>query len=510
MATTPTEWLPVLAKKLDAGLPRIQLLRSYTTKNPPLPEMGHHLRASWVAFQRKACTNYGGLAVKSMASRMVTNGVSVGGSIDSPEAIHARKILRDNRWSILVGDAVRDYLTCGVTFIVTGTDEDGKAAITVEKPEQAIASIDPLRPWKARAFLKTWRDLDLGTDHALVWADGQRQRFERESTDDSGKLISRIAGGWQAVGAPDVYTGRPPVVILERPDGKGYFEDDTDVIDRINLGKLQRLVITAMQAFKQRGIKGLPQEDEDGNDIDWSERLPYAPGSLWDLPDSVDIWESGLTDIRPLLEGEKSDARDFAAVSFTPITIFLPDGENQTTAGAANAKEGQVSQARNEIDRITVGLSLAVVYALRIEGVEIGEDTVVVGWQPPDRVSTPEKVIAAKDAKAAGFSQHYIATHVMGMTPEEIALEETHLAAQQLAAAEIFQPIPQDGTPAAPAAVDPTEVKAQFDALGVGVRAGVDPDAAATAAGLPGIKFTGATPVSLRLPQAEADLLEEK
>lgn len=63
----------------------------------------------------------------------------------------------------------------------------------------------------------------------------------------------------------------------------------------------------------------------------------------------------------------------------------------------------------------------------------------------------------------------------------------------------------QPGTRTAPAAVtasadDLVRLKLQFDALGVGVRAGVDPADAAKRVGLEGIKFTGAVPSSLRLP----------
>lgn len=52
------------------------------------------------------------------------------------------------------------------------------------------------------------------------------------------------------------------------------------------------------------------------------------------------------------------------------------------------------------------------------------------------------------------------------------------------------------------------DLKAKFEALGVAVRAGVDPDDAARRLGLEGIRFTGAVPVSLRLPTAEAASLE--
>lgn len=53
-------------------------------------------------------------------------------------------------------------------------------------------------------------------------------------------------------------------------------------------------------------------------------------------------------------------------------------------------------------------------------------------------------------------------------------------------------------------------MKAKFDALGVAVRAGVDPVDAAHRLGLDGIKMTGAVPVSLRVPETEAGRLEEK
>lgn len=54
------------------------------------------------------------------------------------------------------------------------------------------------------------------------------------------------------------------------------------------------------------------------------------------------------------------------------------------------------------------------------------------------------------------------------------------------------------------------ELKAKFDALGVAIRAGVDPQSAADMLGLDGVQFTGAVPVSLRLPNNDADSLEDK
>ena len=55
-----------------------------------------------------------------------------------------------------------------------------------------------------------------------------------------------------------------------------------------------------------------------------------------------------------------------------------------------------------------------------------------------------------------------------------------------------------------------TALKAKFEALGIAIRAGVDPDDAAIRLGLQGVKFTGAIPVSLRPPKGDAEVLEEK
>src|SRR5699024_8451571 len=53
-------------------------------------------------------------------------------------------------------------------------------------------------------------------------------------------------------------------------------------------------------------------------------------------------------------------------------------------------------------------------------------------------------------------------------------------------------------------------MREKFEALGVAIRAGVKAEDAARVLGLDGVTFTGATPVSLRLPESQAEDLEEK
>lgn len=437
MPTTPDEYLPILTKALDGRFPRIVRLRDYSSGRAPLPEMGENLRASWEAFQRKACTDLGGLAINSLANRIVPNSIRIGGTDDSDAVRAARRIWRDNRMDSVIADAVHDYLAVSVGYLVIGSGSDGTAVVTREIPEQFIALTDPARPWIVVAALKVWRDALGGVDYAYVWVRGQGQLYERPSRLDNKQIIVRAFGAWVRNAPPDMFEGRPPVVVLDRREG--FIEPHTGVIDRINLGKLHRLVITAMQAFRQRALKvkdgmgGRPAgEDDDENAVDLAVVFEPAPGALWELPEGWEVWESEQTDIRPLLEGEKSDARDFSAVTQTPISVFIPAGENQSAEGAAQASAGQVFQANNEITRIKPSIAVALVYALRVEGVDLGEDTVEIGFVPADRISVSEKYNAAAQAKNAGESWKSIARNILGYTPDQIAQDAADRAEEML------------------------------------------------------------------------------
>lgn len=70
---------------------------------------------------------------------------------------------------------------------------------------------------------------------------------------------------------------------------------------------------------------------------------------------------------------------------------------------------------------------------------------------------------------------------------------------------------PSSGIPdaATPGAID-AGIRDMADALGVLIRAGVDPEDAAARVGLPGVVFTGAVPVSLRLPDSASSALEDR
>lgn len=439
---TPSEYLPILLESLNDRLPRVRINRSYVNGNAPLPEMGPNLRESWEAFQRKARTNLGGRTCESLAGRIVPMAVRVGTN-SGAAAEQARMYWRDNRLGMVFADAIWNALTTSAGYVLTQS-VGGQPVPTSERPEQMITLPDPLQPWKARAAVKAWRD-NLGeVDRATVWAEGVEQRFLRDSKNDKGSLRSLVHGGWEPDGEPVEFEGNVPVHVLENDHGLGEVEPHVDLIDRINLGKLQRLSTVAMQAYRQRAIEGLPDKDEEGNDLDWDAVFEAAPGAIWDLPEDVKIHElaDGAAGIQAMLSGEESDIREYCGVTGTPMSNFLSDAQNQSAEGATNAKEAEIAKAVKRTELFKPALEGAILDALRVYGVDVGE-TVEVQFAPPAYISYQEKASAASLARASGMSQRWVARHIWGMSPDEISEMEQDVAFEQLS---LFGDVDGDGS----------------------------------------------------------------
>jgi hypothetical protein len=431
VAQTPAEWLPILAKRLDYRLPQVRLLSRYIDGDAPLPEMGANVRASWQKFQREARTNWGLLVQEAVADRIVPNGITIDGSADSPIAKQAQRIWRDNRMDSVLKDWIRYGLTYAQSFLTCWVDDDGSAVITADSPETMCIAADPLQPWRVRAALRVWRDLDAEKDYCIVWCDGYRQKFSRPcyvyygATEAQKKrLVRLVSGRWDPDGEPLQTGTAPPVVVYNNPGGVGEFEPHLDVINRINRGVLQRLVITAMQAFKQRALKatgtaGLPTKDPEGNDIDWAKIFEPAPGALWELPPGFEVWEAQSTDIRPLLDGSNADIKQLASSTRTPLPMLMPD--NQSAQGAVSMDSGHLAKCEDRCNEAKVGAAAIVVKALQVEGVELrADETVEVTFAPVAMISLAEKYASAAQAKAAGIPTESILRNVLGWSPQQV------------------------------------------------------------------------------------------
>lgn len=224
----------------------------------------------------------------------------------------------------------------------------------------------------------------------------------RSRAPDRPQLIG--IGGWETDGLNSGPTGLDIVPIVEfvNRDGIGEFANHTDLIDRINWITLQRLLIVGMQAFRQRALEdgskegdAMPDTDEDGEPIDWNKEFVAGPDALWVLPPGVTIWESQPGDVQQILTAAKEDIRQFAAVTHTPMSEFVPDGENQTAEGAALAREGTVKASEDRMERFTSSWDDIGSCALQIDGVD---GQVRTQWMPAATPSMSERYDALSKA----------------------------------------------------------------------------------------------------------------
>jgi hypothetical protein len=453
-AKTPEDWLQILARRLDLRRNHVNRLRQYVDGNAPLPEMSDETKEAWQRFQRKSRTNWGELIVSSVVDRVVPNGITVNGDPKHPKAKLAQKIYRDNRMDSVIKDWLRAGLTFAQSYMTAWRGTDGKPVITADSPETFCVITNPLQKWRPIAALRVWRTEELARDYAMVWTDGVWTQFSRPTyTSVEHKVIptrwltNLAEGSWTRI---DTGTSIDiPVVVYNNPDSAGEFEYHTDLIDRINAGILERLVIVAMQAFRQRALTGgmLPEKDEQGNSIDYSKVFAPAPGALWNLPAEMEIWESQQIDTGPILNASKDDVRQLSAVTRTPLPMLMPDSANTSAEGARSAENGYIFRCKDRCNEAKLGAIAILVTALAMAGEELADDeTLDVSFEPVERITLAEKYTAAYQAKQAGESIKSIQRNVLGYSPDQIAQDSIDRAQDALIAAS-FAPPQQQALP---------------------------------------------------------------
>ena len=402
MPDSPEEWFAYLGDKLVSRLPEMVRLRNYVTGQAPLPKGATQYREAYADWQKISRTNWPELVVDAKADRIKIAGFSVGGETGDNDAL--RSVWRRSRGGGMAADVHRDALTYGVGYAMASEGRSG-AIITRESPLNTIVETDPLDPTYVLAGLKSWSDKT--ADHAVLHLPGEVYRFVRRvplrsRTPDRPQLIG--IGGWETDGLNSGPTGLDIVPIVEfvNRDGIGEFANHTDLIDRINWITLQRLLIVGMQAFRQRALEdgskegdAMPDTDEDGEPIDWNKEFVAGPDALWVLPPGVKIWESQPGDVQQILTAAKEDIRQFAAVTHTPMSEFVPDGENQTAEGAALAREGTVKASEDRMERFTSSWDDIGSCALQLDGIN---DEVRTQWMPAATPSMSERYDALSKA----------------------------------------------------------------------------------------------------------------
>lgn len=275
-----------------------------------------------------------------------------------------------------------------------------------------------------------------------------------------------------------------------------------DQLDHTTFGLL---VAQHYQSFRQRYILGWTTSDE-------STKAKASASRLWTFDDdNVKVGEFGQVDLGGYLESRQATLEHLAVISQTPPHQLLGKLVNLSAEALAAAESGQRRKVTER--EVTWGESWEQLLRLAasVEGQSVS-DQAQVRWRDTEARSLSQTVDAlGKLAQMLGVPPQVLWERVPGVSQQDVE-EWKAIAASGDSLGQLTALLDSQSSMApvvaGPPTEDPADLKAKADALGVLIRAGVDPDEAAIRVGLPGVKFTGAVPVSLRLPQTEAVGLE--
>lgn len=434
--SSPDWWLLRLGKRLEEDRGRLDRLDAYWRGSHPLPFGNRKMREAYRRFQKMARTNFMLLVAESVIERLRVVGFRAGGD----ESVKADKKAwgwwQDNDLDSASGLVHRAAVVMSRSYVIVGPNPEDASAplVTGEDPRQVIHEEDPRNRRRLLAALKTWWDDVEQCHEAMVYLPDSvhSYRAKRKLKDTDSTLW--MASQWEADNDGDEPATNPlgevPVIpFRNRPDlcgnTLGEFEDVCDIQDRINTQVLDRMVISTMQAYRQRYATGVDATDEDGNPS-----LGFDPGAdlLWAVPDDkAKFGDFNAVDLAGVLRAVESDVQHAAAITRTPPHYLIGSIVNASGEALTAAETGLVSKV---VERsLEFGASWEQVY--RLAGKLIGEDVPTdaeVIWANPQFRTLTEKAAASVQLVAAGVPWRTRMT-MLDFTPQEIdrmVVERTH------------------------------------------------------------------------------------
>jgi len=438
---SPGWWAKNLAAELASRQPRYAELDAYNRGDHPLPEGAEKCPEAYRRFQRKARTNYVGLVASAVTERMIPVGFRTGADRDEIGDEVAWRIWQSNALDADAGLVHDASVVMSESYVIVGPPVDGVPLITPEDPRQVITAAAPGRRRTVDAALKTWADDIRDEDRIVVYLPGEvwhfRRRRKATGVTEEGTLDGSVWDVDETLSG-SLPIDRVPVVKFGNRenlfgDTLGEFEDVIDIQDRINHMVLDRLVVAAMQAFRQRWVKGVSTKDAEGNPVDLSSMLSASAGALWALPAGVELGEFDEVNLKPLLDAVSDDVRAMGAITRTPPSYLLAELVNVSADAYTVTESGLVAKVGSRL--LQAGESWEAVMSLAFE--VLGDTTranrndLEVLWANPKRHTLSELADAAGKLKDI-VSRRTLQRDILQMTPQSIARDEADRSGEML------------------------------------------------------------------------------
>lgn len=447
---SPDWWLLRLGGRLAEESIRFDKLESYWQGRPPVPHGNQKMREAYRRLQNMARTNFASLIVESLLERMKVVAFRSGGDGTDQSDKEAWKWWQTNGLDADHGLVHRAAVMMSRSYVIVGKDpKTGQPLVTGEDPRQVIHESSPTNRRDVLAALKTWWDDISSCQRAVLYLPNTVHYYvtTKMVTKESTGTQVWAPASWQVdtgdpnypdgVGSNPLGDQVPVTVFVNRPDlsggGLGEFEDVIDILDRINTVVLDRLVISAMQAYRQRWAKGIDVTDESGNP-----QTTFDPGAdlLWAVPDEhAQFGEFHPTDIGPVVKAIESDVQYLSAITRTPPHYLLGAIVNASGDALGIAESGLVSKLLEREGEF--GESWERVYRQCgiVLGHDIPEDAEVV-WKDPQFRTLTEMASAALQLMHAGVPWR-TRMRFLDMSPQEIDRMETERAHDALLSAQL-------------------------------------------------------------------------
>ncbi len=489
-----------LLDKLASHVPANFAARTYYEAAQTVEHMGIAIPPE-VANRIKPVIGWGGTVVDVIEERLDWSGWSVTGDDD----LGLREVYDANQLAVEGGFAHLDSLMLGTAFVRVGTGGPGEPDVLVT-------------PHSAETTTGTWNARARRLDEALTVTkvkDGQPVDIVLDVPGTT-LTLTRATRGWAVVDRDDHRLPVPVVPMPNRP--RGSRRTGRSEITRGVRYYCDAVVRTLLGMEGNREFYSIPQlvllnrgldvfVDRSGNPTSpWKVLAGHMIGMPKDDDDqAAEIEQLQVGSPEPFIAQVQEWAQLLAAEVGIPTSYLGFHTDNPASADAIRAGEARLVK-RVERRQTAFGLAWMDVGRLALlmrDGATPADywTRVDTRWQP---ASTPTKAATAD----AGMKQ---LTAVPWLAETDVGLELLGLSDQQIKRA-LSQRRRTDGralVAGLAASEDAGAVKAKADALGVLIRAGVDPKVAAAQVGLD-VQFTGAVPVSLRLPEADAAKVEGK
>ena len=389
----------------------------------PLPQGAEGLEEAYCAFQRKSRTNWTLKSVASKQERVSLTGFRTAVDNDGDGDGEAADMAKRARLFAEFPDAAKNALLVGRGYLHVGS-VGGRTVVTSEDPRQTITFHDPATA-ATRAGVKLYRDPDDEADFGFVMLPqlkGRCRLWKAKRRIAGATIVPRVDSAWEwEIQGEELPVDEVPIYrLLNRRSGLSEITPHVDLLDRVSHGVLQRLVINAMQAYKQRATIGAVWEDAEGNPVDPDGLLSAGPGAVWDLPDGTTLWEGSQADVQGVLMAAKDDLRELSEVMSMPLPVMVPDAANQSAEGAAFNRESLVFACSEIINSFadTPSNVLAAIAAYEGDESRSDADKVVAMWADPARRSLSEMADASSKAKN-DLSRQERLVKIWGYTPAE-------------------------------------------------------------------------------------------